>query len=276
MAFSVNTNASALSALQQLTRTNNSLGETQERVNTGLAIRNAKDNAAVFAIAQNLRADFEGYNAVKQSLDRSISATDVALAASEAIGDLLFNLKERAVAAADAGLDMASREALRQDFEEIRDQIGTIIANASFNGTNLVDTGTDTVVAITTPDALGNITIAHEDLTVGGPVLTFTMLQTLDSAANAQTMVGLIDASIANLSDSQTRLGAGAKALETQRSFTDVIQDTLQVGIGNLVDADLARESAQLQALQVKQQLGLQALSIANGQPQAILSLFGN
>lgn len=283
MAFSVNTNASALSALQQLTITNRSLGETQERVNTGLQIRSAKDNAAVFAIAQNLRADFEGYNAVRQSLDRSISATDVALAASEAIGDLLLNLKERAVAAADAGLDTASREALRQDFEEIRAQIGTIITNASFNGTNLVDGGTDTVVAITTPDALGNITIAHENLTVpatspapAGGVIQFALDQTLDSAANAQTIVGLIDQSIANLSDAQTRLGAGAKALETQRAFTDIIQDTLQVGIGNLVDADLARESARLQALQVKQQLGLQALSIANGQPQAILSLFGN
>ncbi|RMD90771.1 MAG: flagellin [Alphaproteobacteria bacterium] len=274
MAFSVNTNASALSALQQLTRTNGQLSETQERVNTGLRIRGAKDNAAVFAISQNLRADFEGYNAVKQSLDRSISALDVALSASQAIGDLLLQLKERAVAAADAGLDTASRNALRQDFEEIRNQITTIIQNAEFNGTNLIDGGTDQVVAITTPDALQNITIGHENMSPGGSVITFGPASTFNTASQAQSLVAKIDASIANLSDSQTRLGAGAKALQTQRDFTDVIQDSLEVGIGNLVDADLARESAKLQALQVKQQLGLQALSIANGQPQSILSLF--
>ncbi len=275
MAFSVNTNAGALSALQQLVRTNAGLSETQERVNTGLEIRSAKDNAAVFAIAQNLRADFEGYNAVRQSLDRSISATDVALAASEAISDLLLQLKERAVAAADAGLGPESRSALKQDFEEIRDQISTIISNASFNGTNLVDGGTDQVVGITTPDAVGNITIGHENMSPGGTVVIFGPASSFSSAVDAQAMVTAIDASIKNLSASQTRLGSGAKALETQRTFTDVIQDTLQVGIGNLVDADLARESANLQALQVKQQLGLQALSIANGQPQSILSLFG-
>lgn len=275
MAFSVNTNASALSALQQLTRTNAGLSETQERVNTGLEIRSAKDNAAVFAISQNLRADFEGYNAVRQSLDRSISATDVALAASEAISDLLLQLKERAVAAADAGLGTESRSALKQDFEEIRDQIGTIISNASFSDTNLVDGGADQVVGITTPDAVGNITIAHENMSPGGGIVVFGPASSFSSAVDAQAMVTAIDTSIQNLSASQTRLGSGAKALETQRNFTDVIQDSLQVGIGNLVDADLARESANLQALQVKQQLGLQALSIANGQPQAILSLFG-
>ncbi|MFQ5348225.1 MAG: flagellin [Rhodothalassiaceae bacterium] len=274
MAFSVNTNASALSALQQLTRTNGQLSETQERVNTGLRIRGAKDNAAVFAISQNLRADFEGYNAVKQSLDRSISALDVALSASQAIGDLLLQLKERAVAAADAGLDAASRNALRQDFEEIRNQITTIIQNAEFNGTNLIDGGTDQVVAITTPDALQNITIAHENMSPGGGVVTFGPTSTFNTASQAQSLVSKIDTSIANLSDSQTRLGSGAKALQTQRDFTAVVQDSLEVGIGNLVDADLARESAKLQALQVKQQLGLQALSIANGQPQSILSLF--
>jgi len=276
MAFSINTNASALSALQQLSLTNQQLSETQERVNTGLAIRSAKDNAAVFAISQNLRADFEGFNAVRQSLDRSISATDVALAGSEAIGDLLLQLKERAVAAADSGLDQESRDALAEDFNQLRDQIATIVNNAEFNGTNLIDSGTDQVVGITAPDASDSITIAHENLLPGGGTITFGPTSTFTNAAEAQSLVAKIDASISNLSDSQTRMGSGAKALETQRNFTDVIQDSLDVGIGNLVDADLAKESANLQALQVKQQLGLQALGIANGQPQAILSLFGN
>ena len=130
------------------------------------------------------------------------------------------------------------------------------------------------MVAITTPDALQSITINHENMSPGGSVITFGPTSSFSTASQAQSLVAKIDTSIANLSDSQTRLGAGAKALQTQRDFTSVIQDSLEVGIGNLVDADLARESAKLQALQVKQQLGLQALSIANGQPQSILSLF--
>ena len=131
------------------------------------------------------------------------------------------------------------------------------------------------MVAITTPDAQQTIVVQHENMSPGGAIITFGPSSTFNTASQAAALVTKIDQSIANLSDAQTRLGAGAKALQTQRDFTTIIQDTLQTGIGNLVDADLARESARLQALQVKQQLGLQALSIANSQPQAILRLFG-
>ena len=280
MAFSVNTNASALGALQQLTLTTRGLNETQERVNTGLEVRSAKDNAAVFAIAQNLRADFEGLQAVKQSIDRSISAIDIALAAAESLGDILLEMKERVVSAADEGLDQASRDSIRLDFEELRDQINIIVSNAEFNGTNLIDSGTDRVVAITNPDATQTITINHQDLTLGtgtsqGAILLFGAASTFSTSAQALSLVSSIDNSIANLSTALTELGAGASALERQRTFTERLSDTVETGIGNLVDADLARESAQLQSLQVKQQLGVQALSIANSQPQTILQLFG-
>ncbi|MEM8799194.1 MAG: flagellin [Pseudomonadota bacterium] len=274
--LSINTNSAALNALQQLTATTQDLEKTQLRINSGLEVRNAKDNAAVFAIAQNLRADRRGLEAVKQSLDRSISATDIALAASESIADILIQMKEKTVAAADAGLDQDSRDALQEDFNSLRDQITTIITNAEFNGTNLIDGNGDQVVAIANADATGTITIAHESLALGGPNIGVGAAQTFTNAAEAQTLVAVVDTAIANVSSVMTRLGAGSRSMELQRNFVDKLGDTLETGIGNLVDADLARESARLQALQVKQQLGTQALFIANQEPQILLNLFGN
>ncbi len=275
MGFSVNTNASALSALQNLNNTTKDLDRVQTNINTGLRISSAKDNAAVYSIAQQLRADLRGYNAVKQSLDRSISTIDIALAAAEAISDLLIEMKEKAVAAADAGLDGDSRTALAQDFEALRDQITTITTNAEFNGTNLIDGGSDIIVAITSPDAIQKISIAHEDLTLGGGNVSITATQSISTLTNATATVTDVENSLNAVNAVLTRLGAGGKTMEAQRVFATKISDTIEVGIGNLVDADLARESARLQALQVKQQLGVQALSIANSAPQSILNLFG-
>ncbi len=275
MSFSVNTNASALSALLNLNSTTKDLEMTQTRINTGLKISSAKDNAAIFSIAQKLRADLRGYNAVKQSLDRSISTTDIALTAAGAISDLLIEMKEKAVAAADAGLDVTSRTALNEDFEALRDQITIIVANSEFNGTNLIDAGTDAIVAITNPNATQTITIPHQNLTLGGGNVTITAAQTITTQTLAANALTNIDNSLALVNAVLTRLGAGGKALESQRAFADKISDTIEVGIGNLVDANMAKESANLQSLQVKQQLGIQALSIANQAPQSILSLFG-
>ncbi len=275
MSFSVNTNASALSALLNLNSTTKDLETTQTRINTGLKISSAKDNAAIFSIAQKLRADLRGYNAVKQSLDRSISTTDIALAAAGAISDLLIEMKEKAVAAADAGLDVTSRTALNEDFEALRDQITIIVANSEFNGTNLIDAGTDAIVAITNPNASQTITIPHQNLTLGGGNVTITAAQTITTQTLAASALTDIDNSLALVNAVLTKLGAGGKALESQRAFADKISDTIEVGIGNLVDANMAKESANLQSLQVKQQLGIQALSIANQAPQSILSLFG-
>lgn len=274
MAFSINTNAGALSALRNLNLTTADLEGVQTNINTGLRISSAKDNAAVFAIAQKLRADLRGFNAVKQSLDRSISTADIAMAAASSISDLLIEMKEKAVAAADIGLDTVSRDALTEDFEQLRDQITTIVSNATFNGTNLIDGSSDLIVAITNPDATQTITIDHENLTLGGGNIAITSSQTINTATLAAAAVTALTTSLDNVNSVLTRFGAGAKALELQRNFADKLADAIEVGIGNLVDADLARESAKLQALQVKQQLGVQALSIANQAPQTVLQLF--
>lgn len=274
MTFSINVNASALDALRNLNQTNADLESTQTKINTGLKISSAKDNAAVFSIAQKLRGDLRGLNAVQQSLDRGISTVDVALAAATSISDLLLEMKEKAVAAADQGLDTTSRDALSQDFAALRNQITTIVQNAEFNGTNLIDNGTDAIVAITNADATQTLTVDHQDLTLGSANITITAGQTISTQANAATAVTDIGDSIDNLNSVLTKLGSGSTALEQNRDFAGKLADVIEVGIGNLVDADMAKESANLQALQVKQQLGIQALSIANQSPQSILSLF--
>jgi len=274
MAFSINVNASALSALRNLNATSADLENTQTRINTGLKISTAKDNAAVFSIAQKLRGDLRGLNAVQQSLDRGISTVDVALAAATSISDLLIEMKEKAVAAADQGLDTTSRTALSQDFAALRDQITSIVQNAEFNGTNLIDGGTDAIVAITNADATQTLTVAHQQITLSSSNIPITSGQTISTQTSASAAVTDIANAIDNLNAVLTKLGSGSTSLDQSKNFTGKLADVIEVGIGNLVDADLAKESANLQALQVKQQLGIQALSIANQSPQSILSLF--
>ncbi len=276
MAFSINTNAEALSALRTLTGTNAELAETQARINTGLDVASAQDNAAVFAIAQRLRADVAGLSAVQGSLDNAQSALDVGLAAAEAASDLLIELQELAVSAADQGLDSASRDSLNDNFGQLRDQISSIVNTAEFNGTNVVN-GDDSISAITDPTATAanTITITGADLSLGGGVITVSAAATISDVADAASQVANIETSLDNLNEVLSRFGAGSSRLELQAEFTRTLSDSIEIGIGNLVDADLADASADLQALQVQQQLGLSALSIANSAPSAVLSLFG-
>lgn len=274
MAFSVNTNPGALVALQTLNATSASLNKTQSAINTGLKVASAKDNAAVFAIAQNLRSDVAGLNSVKSSLDRAISTADVALAAGGAVSDLLIEMKEKAASAADAGLDTASRTALNDDFKQLRDQITTIVSNASFNGINAVKNSGNNIVAILNDTAGSSLTITAQDLSLTGANITLSAADVIDTKTKAANVVTALETSISNVNAALSKIGAGAKRLEMQKAFVTKLSDAIETGIGNLVDADLAKESAKLQSLQVKQQLGLQALSIANQAPGAVLGLF--
>lgn len=412
MAFSVNTNAGALDALRQLSTTNAGLTETQERINTGLKVRTAADDPANFAIAQNLRGQLKGFEAVRSSLDRASSTVDVAIAAAETISDLLIEARETTIAAADTGIDNASRQALSDEYGRLLEQINSVVSQANFNGINLVDaslaritalTGTevqvndvngDGVVDAGEANLVNSIDIAGQDLTTTGlsmatnsfevdPAIGYDInvqdlgdvTQNLDDRDFIEALTalgnpdGIIDdttnpatlnlsgatftdaddtltfslggedfsfdtsTAAASLDDAIAELeaagfdqalvvdamgnpddfdvtatpsdnfssnvraeqalvevddaldlvnrilaefGAAARQLELSTNFTTRLSDEIDIGIGNLVDADMARESSQLQSLQVKQQLGLQALSIANGSPQSILSLFGN
>ena len=272
---SVNTNPGAFIALQNLNKTNVEIGEVQNRINTGLKVASAKDNGGIFAIAQKMRAQVAGYGVVEQSLDRGQSTVDVALSAGEAISDLLIQMKEKALGAGDASLDTQSRAALNEDFKALRDQVSTIVENAEFNGVNLIDgSSTGGFVALANAEGTNTITVGSEDLTLSGSIVTVTSTASFGTASEASTIATQIDASLTNVNESLARLGTKSKALEIHSTFVNKLSDELDTGIGNLVDADLARESARLQSLQVKQQLGIQALSIANQAPQSILGFF--
>ncbi|MBR9825827.1 MAG: flagellin [Alphaproteobacteria bacterium] len=274
MALSVNTNAAAMVALQNLNKTNMDLSEVQTRINTGLRVAGAKDDGGIFAIAQRMRSQVAGYGVVKQSLDLATSTTDVALAAGEAISDLLVEMKEKALAASDASLDTQSRTALNEDFKSLRDQVATIVSNAEFNGTNLINNSVTSISALANSDGTNTIRISDENMSLGGGVVTLAATASFATAGDASTIVTTIETSLDNLNQSLARLGTASKSLEVHNNFVTKLSDSLEKGIGALVDADLAKESARLQSLQTKQQLGVQALSIANQAPSTILSFF--
>jgi len=271
---SVNTNVGAMIALQNLSRTNSELGTVQNRINTGQKVSSAKDNGAIWAIAQGQRAEIGALNAVKDSLNRGQSAVDVSLAAGESVSDLLIQLKEKALAATDTSLSTSARSALNEDFTSIRDQIATVVENASFNGVNLLDGSMTAGFGALANVAGSTITINDEDMTLSGSIVTLGASATISTASTATAALAAVDASIANVSASLARLGTGSKSLGTHLGFVGKLQDTLEAGVGNLVDADLAKESARLQSLQTKQQLGVQALSIANSSTSILLGLF--
>jgi flagellin len=196
------------------------------------------------------------------------------LSAGQSISDLLIQLKQQALSAADPSLDTASRQALNANFTALRDQITTIVKNAVFNNFNLVDGSTQQIQALASSDGTRRVTTQAENLSLSGTIVTLTSTATISTQAKASALIGTIQTSLTNVNGALAKLSAGAAKFSIQASFTQKLSDTLTAGIGNLVDANMAQESAQLQSLQVKQQLGIQALSIANQAPQSILSLF--
>jgi len=274
MTTSIHTNTSAMIALQNLNRTNDQLAATQSRVNTGLKVQGAKDNAAVWAVAQAQRADMKSLEAVTTSLNRATSLADVSLAAGEQISDLLLELKTKATAAADPSQSDASRESYNQEAQALLESITSFSKNAVFDGENILDgTETDALTFLASSDGVETIPLARQDLTLAGLGLG-TVDLTTDTGADAALTA--ITAAISTASSRLAELGAQSKQIERHTTFVSKLSDSLETGVGNLVDADLAKESARLQALQVQQQLGVQALSIANQAPQVILSLFQN
>jgi flagellin len=274
--LSVNTNTGAMVALQYLDQTNAQLTQAQNEINSGLKVASAKDDGATYAIAQNMRGDVAGYSAVTDSLNRATSSVDVALSAGQSISDLLIEMKSKALAASDASLDTASRQAMDEDFESYRDQITSIVNNAVFNGVNLIDGSlTGGISALASSDGVHRITVSGENLTLSGGVITFGATATISTQTSASAMITTVETSLNNVNSALARLGSASKKLSIQSTFVQNLSDTLTTGIGNLVDADMASESALLTSLQTKQQLGVQALSIANQSPSIVLKLFG-
>ena len=276
MTLSVQTNVSAMIALQNLNKTNTDLQEVQNRINTGLEVAGAKDNSSIFAVAQGMRADTGALDAVERSLDRAVSIGDVAIAAGESISDLLIEMREKATAAMDPSIDTFARQAYDSDFKSLLDQVQVILANAEFDGANLINGSLSAGIQfLADADATRTVTLNVQDMSISGAIITLATTASLGTATLAAGVVSAIRVSLDNVNQALANLGSDVKKMDAHRTFVSKLVDSLDQGIGNLVDADLAEESARLQALQVKQQLGAQALSIANSEPQIILSLFG-
>jgi len=274
MTLSVNTNQGAMTALQYLSSTQAQMSQTQSAISTGYKVASAKDDGATYAIAQNMRGTVAAYGAVSDSLNRGISAVDVAMSAGQSVSDLLIQMKAKALSSADKSIDTASRAALNNDFTALRDQIQTIVDNASFNGFNLIKSGASDITALASNDGSKKITVAAASLALGGANVTVAAAGNISTQAAASTMVATVQSSLTNVNKVLATFSAGAKKYSIQLGFVQKLSDTLTSGIGNLVDANMAEESAKLTSLQTKQQLGVQALSIANSSPQIVLSLF--
>jgi len=270
MVMSVNTNVGAMVALQNLALTNKQLINTQLRVTTGLRVNGPKDDAATFAIAQNMRGDIAGYGSVGVSLAMGEATVNVAIDAATSIADLLTQMKGKAVQASQEGMDQNSYNALHLEFTALREQLTTIVNTAAFNGKNLITSGATAFKVLSTVEG-STIVVSSAQMDTTTLVIHTA---TLATAANAQTALALINAAIITNSNALAVMGASSKRVDIQNDFVQKLTDVLKLGVGNLVDADLATESANLQALQIKQQLGVQALSIANQNPQSILALF--
>jgi flagellin len=271
---SVNTNRGAMVALQSLSKTNRDLEMTQSAISTGLKVANTKDNAAIWTIANKMRSDVSAYDRVLESNSSASAKVDVAISAGESIMELLNELKGKALAASQAGLSASATAALSADFTQLRNQITSVLANSAFDTSNMV--GPTPASAVSLGDAAGGntITVAGADLSLGGTIVTLSAAATVTSTANATASLTSINTSIDNLGTQLATWGAGSKRLDMHKRFVTKMQDALTSGVGSLTDADLSKESAKLQALQVKQQLGIQALSIANSSSQSALSLF--
>jgi flagellin len=275
MSLTINTNKSAMVALQNLNATSDKLGATQNKIGTGLRISTSKDNSAIWAIAQNQRADIGGLASVKMGLNRAQSIGDVALTAGQSISELLVQMKEKVVAAQDASLTTVSRKALDADFKSLLSQISQVIRNASFDGADLLDNSLPGGLKfLADAGATSYVTIANQDLSLGSTNITLASTSSITSTTLASNALSQLQASIGNVSLALAKMGAQVRQIENHNTFVGKLSDSIEAGIGNLVDADMAKESARLQALQVQQQLGAQALSIANQSPNIILSLF--
>src|SRR5690242_16065977 len=210
MAFSVNTNNGAAVALQYLNQTQGALAKTQSAINSGYKVATARDDGAIYAIAQNQRGNVAGYSAVINSINNATSAVDVALSAGQSISDLLIQMKQKALAAADSSLDTASRQALNANFTALRDQITTIVKNAVFNGFNLVDGSTNQITALASADGARRITTAAQNMSLSGVIVTIKNTSVISTQAKASALIATIQSSLTNVNSALAKLSAGS------------------------------------------------------------------
>lgn len=268
---SVVTNASAFVALRNFSNITRDLDITQNRVSTGLRVASAIDDSSNFAIAQGIRAELKALSAVSQGLNNTKGIGKVALAGTTGVSNLLGDLRAKLTEMGNTGVTTAQRDILSSDFNDLMSQAGNFILNASFNGQNML---TDSAANINTLANLSNgtLTLGSQDLQTTAQALASASFSTATASQSAiTTEFASLETAVNNALGA---LGADVRALELQTDFLNDISDATEEGLGNIVDANMARESARLTALQVQQQLAVQTLGIVNQAPQTLLGLF--
>jgi len=303
---SLMTNAAAMTALQTLRYTNANLAETQNRISTGYRVAGAEDNAAYWSIATTMRSDNMALGAVEDSLGLGAATVDVMYTAMDSTVDVMNEIKAKVVAAKTPGVD---RGKIQSDITELQNQLRSTADSAVFNGENWLSVdsgaagyasdkdivssfsragGTITVQTITVDttgtelfDAADQSGILDLDRTWTFTAATGTSISDFDisavtdaDGADLDAIIASVDTALGEITDSATLLGSIKKRVDLQKDFVSALIDAIDRGVGQLVDADMNKESTRLQALQTQQQLGIQALSIANSNSQNILSLF--
>ncbi|MGN0931678.1 flagellin N-terminal helical domain-containing protein [Falsigemmobacter intermedius] len=284
---SINTNTQAMNALSTLRDVNKNLSTTQERIATGLKITSAKDNAAYYSISETMKGDSGMYSSIQEGLTLTANSLKTARLGAETFVDMINEFTEQ-VAFGQAGA--MNHADIDKQLKELVSQLETVLEQSTFNGENWVNgdrstagtavnavTGvsraTDGTLAVTTMSVKGvdlkAIHTALKDLSIKDGTGTATDIETkraeVLTTANTQLKAAISAA---------TELGLSEKSVETQQEYLKKLTDTIDTGVGAMVDADMEAEAARLQALQVQQQLATQALSIANQAPQNLVSLF--
>jgi flagellin len=275
MTMNINTNRQALSALQSLNQTNAELSTVQKRVSTGFRVSDARDDGGAYAVAQSVRSDIAGVAAVNEQLGGVKGVLQTTFAALTVVSDTMKQARATLTRLADGAIDATQRKQYETQYEQLRTQISQFISDSTYNGRTLLSTDTaasvggGNIVSIRN-EAGGTFTITAED---GATLKLDSTTPTTAPLAVAYLNGGFATIEAA-ISTALNKFGASMQYVENQITYNSKKGDAMTDGLGALVDADLAKESSNLQALQTRQQLGVQTLSLANQGPQILLSLF--
>jgi flagellin len=296
MINSILTNYGSMAALQSLQATQQNLLQVQGRVSSGLRVQSAKDNASDWVVATTMKSNIASLQQVSQNLGNADSVLGTAVAGSTSVASLVQQIRAKVASVNDPATNVA---ATQNEVDQLVNQIGATIKSSAFNGVNLVDGSNAaglTFIAATNNNYSGGgssstiSTSAAIDLTTSATGTNATMkalynlvdsagsgggLAAINTAALVDTALKTIDTAAGTVTSAAAQYGAVQQNIEGQQTFVNNLVSTLQSGVSNLVDANMTAESARLSALQVQQQLGTQALTIANQAPQLILKLFG-
>ncbi len=278
---SILTNSSALTALQTLSSTNKALESTQNRISTGLRISEASDNASYWSIATSMKSDNKANSAVQDALGLGAGKVDTAYSAINKIRESVDDIKTKLVSALGASTEDKTK--IETEIKSIVSNINSALSNANYAGSNLLNGPTADLDVVASYNRSGatvtvdKITVAAADTdakTMVTDIVAATFFTSGSDDAAIGTALNTVETALASLATGAATLGAAQSQIDSQKSFLSGLQDSIEKGVGTLVDADMNKESARLSALQVQQQLGVQALSIANSSNQSILSLF--